>query len=599
VISVAFFVLALAQTPPPRQSPPAVSESVVVTATVAPIDGSRAGRTVATISREDLEQLGLRSVIDALRFVPGVDVRARGPRDVQTDFSIRGATFGQSLVLVDGLRLNDSQSGHHNGDVPAGWLGLDRIEVAAGAASAVYGADALAGAINFISRRDRHAAASIAAGQFGTVDVQASAAGHGLPANWMTTGWASRSGGFRADRDFAQGGAVVRGPAGHGVRVDLRHERNKFGADQFYGNSPSFEWTDQTVAAVSHARATTTWHSDVRAFIRHHADHFRWDIFRPGFAENRHTTNAVQVDAVVDRVVGSGAHLSAGATASGDRVRSSNLGDHRYAHAGAFGEWQSALGSRAALQIGARWDGYSGVSGRDGDGRGFGSAFSPSAAIAWSATSSLTLRASAAHAFRVPTFTELNYHDPANLGTPDLEPEHGWSIDTGAVWRRAGWSIDVSPFARWDENVIDWVRTSTADLWRSTNVRDVRTIGIDAGASRRWRGALVRASYTGIAVDAPQLDRLSKYVLEYARHSVGLAVATPLAAGVRAAIRLDYRNRLDGQSYVLAGLQVSRRVGRLDAFVDATNLFDETYHEVAGVPMPGRWIMAGFSLQSR
>ena len=78
------------------------------------------------------------------------------PFDVQTDFSIRGATFGQSLVLIDGLRLNDSQSGHHNGDIPAMLAGIDRIEIATGPGSAAHGADALGGTINVITRRDAH-----------------------------------------------------------------------------------------------------------------------------------------------------------------------------------------------------------------------------------------------------------------------------------------------------------------------------------------------------------------------------------------------------------------------------------------------------------
>ena len=79
--------------------------------------------------------------------MPGLDPRARGPRDVQTDFSVRGATFGQSLVLVDGFRLNNSQSGHHNGEIPVPLGAVDRIEVVYGAASAVHGADALGGTI--------------------------------------------------------------------------------------------------------------------------------------------------------------------------------------------------------------------------------------------------------------------------------------------------------------------------------------------------------------------------------------------------------------------------------------------------------------------
>ncbi|MBK9241318.1 MAG: TonB-dependent receptor [Acidobacteria bacterium] len=96
-----------------------MTAEVVVTATASPAPTAGVGRTVTVLTRADLERLGMTSIIDSLRLVAGVDPKARGGRDVQTDFSLRGATFGQSLVLIDGVRLNDSQSGHHNGEIPA------------------------------------------------------------------------------------------------------------------------------------------------------------------------------------------------------------------------------------------------------------------------------------------------------------------------------------------------------------------------------------------------------------------------------------------------------------------------------------------------
>src|SRR5690606_28195220 len=91
-------------------------QTVVVTAAATPIDLASANRTLTVITREQIEALPAYSVPDVLRLVSSVDVRARGDRGVQTDFAVRGATFGQMLVLVDGVRLNDQQSGHHNGD---------------------------------------------------------------------------------------------------------------------------------------------------------------------------------------------------------------------------------------------------------------------------------------------------------------------------------------------------------------------------------------------------------------------------------------------------------------------------------------------------
>ena len=118
-----------AQTPAP--APPAlprISQDVFVSATVSELDGAPP-RTTAVVTRDELQKLGVTSVIEGLRLIPGLDPRARGPREVQTDLSIRGATFGQSLVLVDGFRLNDSQSGHHNAEIPVPAGAIDRIEV--------------------------------------------------------------------------------------------------------------------------------------------------------------------------------------------------------------------------------------------------------------------------------------------------------------------------------------------------------------------------------------------------------------------------------------------------------------------------------------
>src|SRR5262245_13965494 len=303
------FVTNGTQQPAPSTSAPKVVERVVVTASVAPTPADGVSRTVTVVTRADLERLGLSSLIDGLRLVPGLDPRARGPQDAQTDFSVRGATFGQTLMLVDGMRVNDSQSGHHNGELPIALAALDRIEIVTGGSSAVHGADALGGVVNLISRRDTHALATVSAGQHGTVAGQASVSGFKVPKDWTVTGWAARSGGFMFDRDYKQGGAAVRGPLASNLLLDVRHQRKAFGANGFYGNSPSFEWTDQTIVALTSRRVTGPWVTEVRGSGRNHGDHFRWDIFRPGFAENTHRTYAGEAAVTAVRDFSAGRRL--------------------------------------------------------------------------------------------------------------------------------------------------------------------------------------------------------------------------------------------------------------------------------------------------
>lgn len=568
-------------------APPVVTETVVVTASVAPEAPDKVARTVHVLTGRDLDLMGVRSIIDALRLVPDVDPHARGPMDVQTDFSIRGSTFGQNLILVDGVRLNDTQSGHHDGEIPMAALGIDRLEVVSGGDSAVYGADALGGAINVISRTDAHADALFEGGQFGLVRGEASASGVGLPANWAATGWGSHSSGFTDDRQFTIGGGALRGSPRPGVIVDVRHQRRAFGAAGFYGNAPSEEWTDQTLGSATWTQTSGRWLTTVRGTVRDHGDHFIFTIDNPSLSENRHRTNSADVTANVEHDSANGTRLTVGTVAGGDWIHSTNLGDRRYGRASAYAEAIVPLAAKTTVQGGLRVDDYS----------TFGASWNPSASIATWASPHVKLRASVAHAFRVPTFTELYYHDPATLGTPTLTPEHGWTFDGGADVVSGPWTFSVSPFVRRDHDVIDFVKAQPADLFKATNVRDVTSKGAEADVQRRWRQALVRVYYAGLSIDAPAIGAISRYVLEYARHSSGGSIAAPIGHGVNVAVNVDHRHRLDGQSYDLVSAKVARTFARGEIYLSGSNLLNDSYHEVAGVAMPGRWLLVGVTLR--
>lgn len=570
------------QTPAP---PAPISEHVVVTATAAPVDTGSLGRELTLISREQLERLPIGSVEDALRLVPGVDVRARGPQGVQADVLIRGAGFGQTAVLVDGLRLNDAQSGHHNADFPLGLEGIDRIEVVAGAASATHGADAFGGAVHLISRTGKYAAATAAVGSFESARVDAAAGGG--PGGLSGELWGSRSDGFMFDRDHGLGGARVSAQPGFGVRLGAAHARKAFGANGFYGASPSKEWTDLTMATAAFGRTHETWTFDARGAYRSHGDRFRWDIARPGFAENVHRTHAADVSARADRLLTGGTRMTLGAAAGGDWIDSSNLGDHQQSRGSVFGEAQVPLGARASLQAALRLDHYS----------TFGTAASPLVSVSAWPGSRWRVRASAGRAFRAPTYTERFYSDPAHLASADLEAEDGWTFDAGADVYARGFVAGGTVFQRRDRNVIDWVRATAIDRWQTTNVHDVATSGFDLHGTRHFARGFARVTYALLDTDAPSHTLLSKYVLDYTRHAIGAQAVADLGRGISLAVRVDHRRRSDAQRYTLADVKTSARFGRALVFIEGFNLLDEDYTEVAGVAMPGRSAAVGISVR--
>jgi iron complex outermembrane receptor protein len=565
----------------PAQLPPRISHDVVVSAATQPVPLDTLARPVFVLTREQIAMLPAFSIAELLRLSAAVEARARGGFGTQTDFAVRGGGFGQVVVMVDGVRLNDSQSGHHNGDIPVAIDRIDRIEIVRGTGSSLFGADAVTGTINIITGAPA-TRATLSGGEYGLVRGAASTTVARLGRPVALDGWVTRSAGFMPDRELLTGGLALSTAFTPQRRLAVSHLRNAFGANGFYGASPSKEWTDQTLVSFADRVGTATRHVATRAAYRTHGDHFLWDIARPGFAENRHRTHAVTA-ATTFRTGGERNWASAGVEGGVDTIRSNNLSDHTIQHVAALLEVQRGIGRRATLYPGLRYDAYS----------VFGDNWSPSLAGVVALSRSLRVRASAGRAFRVPTFTERFYRDPAHLARSALVPEHAWGFDGGLDWTHEGWVVGLTPFARRETDVIDWVRSSAQELWRTANIRRVETNGIEASAGRSWRAGFVRAEYSWLDSSAPALTQLSKYVADYARHSLAVGAGTQLGPRTSVGFRSDCKRKIDGRGYCGADLRASRRVGRVELLFDATNLFDVRYQEVPGVDMPPRTLSAG------
>ena len=211
-------------------------------------------RTVVVITREEIQRLPVASIADVLAYAASVDVQSRGPFGVQSDFALRGATFGQTLVLVNGVRLNDSQTGHHNGDIPVPLDEIERIEIVMGAGSSLYGADAFGGTINVITRRSGTARElTLTAGAFGFASGDASIAGSAGGVREALAVSADRANGFETDRDFHTLDVSSQTTFGRGVQLWVSHLRKDFGAAGYYGPALSTEQTNQTLVSLDGA----------------------------------------------------------------------------------------------------------------------------------------------------------------------------------------------------------------------------------------------------------------------------------------------------------------------------------------------------------
>jgi len=594
-IGVAALAALLAARPSAAQE---YRQTVVVTAAETPVDLGTVTRAMTVITRDEIAALPVQSVADVLRLAAPIDVRARGDHGVQTDFSVRGAGFGQMLVLVDGVRLNDAQSGHHNGDIPVPLDAVERIEILYGPGSSLFGADAFGGTINVITRSgERRPSLVVQGGSFGFASGRGDAAiaRPGFVESFAAS--ADRSSGFTDDRDFQTTSVQSRTAIGDRSTFTASFLRKAFGANNFYGgNAPSREWTNQTLLALDHRLGVAAgWRVAADASYRTHGDHFVFNELNPALSDNRHRTHEVLAAVRASHPLAASGSVAIGVEGGSDWIRSTNLGDHDLQRVSAFGEWRQAFGGRVVADASMRVDRYT----------EFGASWNPAAGIGWWPTTHVKLRASTGRAFRVPTFTERFYSDPANLARPEVGPEKAWAGEGGADLVLAnGWMVQGTVFGRADRDVIDWLRQTVTDRWRTYNVRDVDTHGVDLALRKSLpRGMFAQAQYSYVKVNAAAVTQLSKYLLDYAPHSFVAALSLALPAELRVAPRLEYRHRTRStgtSDYVLLDLRVARRIGSVaDVFIDGTNLFDRRYQEILGVAMPGAAVTASLSLHGK
>src|SRR6188768_1165922 len=358
-------------------------QTVVVTAAARPVELGSVTRAMTVITRQQIEALPVHSIADVLRLASSIDVRARGERGAQTDFALRGATFGQMLMLVAGVRLNDAQSGHHNGDIPVPLDLVERIEILYGPGSSLFGADAVGGTVNIVTCRDSSEAGAIEGGSFGLIAGRAQAdVSRGDLRESLGVSF-DHSDGFMYDRDYKT--AILRSRTSLGSRsgLSVSYLWKEFGANNFYGgNAPSREWTNQTLLAMDHRFGEVSgWSIDGQASYRTHGDRFVFNQLNPALSDNRHRTHAVLVSASGSRPVADRGSLTLGLEGGGDWIRSTNLGDHETARISGYGEWRQQVGAGLQLETLLRVDHYD----------EFGTSLNPSLGAGWWATSSVRL----------------------------------------------------------------------------------------------------------------------------------------------------------------------------------------------------------------
>jgi iron complex outermembrane recepter protein len=579
-------LLAQQQTPPPVHN-----EQVVVTGTYTPIPMEESDRTVDVIHIEQSPTL-YRNAMDALQAVPAVDIRQRAP-GIQGDLSIRGSSFGQTLVLVNGLRLNDSQTAHNNLDLPFPFESIQRIEVLEGTGSTLYGADALGGAVNFLTNPPAitEVRAAATGGNFGTNGQNGSIAYlWGSFAEQLTFN-RELSTGFRPDRDYRN--LVFGSQTTYKSRLGMTDillglSDRPFGADDFYGNYPSWERTKGWFAGVTQQLGDDT---QVAFGYRRHTDQYILFRDQPSIYENNHITESWQAALRRKNKLAANMSLYYGVEGYRDTIASNNLGHHVRDRGSAYASFDVRALKRFSFNAGVREEYFTGGN----------SVFTPSLSGGYWMSSHLKLHAAVGTAYRLPTFTDLYYSDPGTRGNPNLLPEKAWSYEAGLLIAFGRQSADVVVFRRHDRNNIDYVRANPTDIWQAANIDDLHFTGVQATlhllAAANQRIDIAYAALHGAQTALRGLQ--SQYLFQYPVNSGTITWNGNMPGRLNARVRIGVLQRYARDPYPLLEAAIERRFSYVKPFIQLSNITNTGYEEIPGVPMPGRSYLAGLEFLFR
>jgi vitamin B12 transporter len=592
--TVALALLMAAGLLPSRLFPQALPHDTVrVTVGSRVVAGAAAAtRAVDVLDRAAIDALPAGTVTEALARALGVDVQARSA--AQADLSIRGSSFEQVLVLVDGVAVNDRQTGHFHLDQAVPLDAVERIEVLRGPASALYGSAAMGGVVNIVTRRGRsEVGARTRIGSFGGIAI-------GVDAGTGAGGWHlqaaadhDRSDGHRPGTDHVMTQARVAADAplaGGALAAELAWAARDFGADGFYAPFNSWEETRTLTAGVRWRGRTGAVLLEPAIAYRRHDDDFVLRREDPAFYRNVHRTGTTTAGVTARWSPGGAVRLAAGAEATGATLESATLGVRDEHRAALFAEIAAGNPAGALVTAGIRVD-------RD---EAFGTFVSPALSAGWRAARALRLRASAGAGFRGPSWTERYYRDPVNIGSADLGVERFRTVEGGIELGGAALRVDVAAFRRRADDLIDWARPAadSAAPWRTMNVARATFTGAELAAHARAGALSLVARGTVLHVEAgAAAGSVSKYALRPLTRAASLEVTAPLPGGTTAAVRAAHHRRAGSGDWQLIDLRLARPIGRAHLFLDATNVTDTRYSDIAGLPAPGRGFSVGMRLR--
>lgn len=560
----------------------------------------------------------------ALRLTPSVDVRERGGRGAQADIYVRGGSFDQTMILLNGIDFTDARTGHQSHALPVDIDCISGVELIDG----VPGVGAYAGAVNIRTAplRPTYLRFEGSGGQYGY--------GYGNLSGAVTSGRFSvfgaasyrRSDGYRHNTDFSNWNTFVRATCdgGRAGFFDLQAgwQDRDFGSNGFYAayNPDQWEHTSTALASLRWTRSVGRFSLGAAVSYRKNFDRYDW---KRGTALNRHNTDNAGGKLWADCNWAWGTTTVGGDWAF-NHIYSTNLGEPLSVPHGHYTRAKARHTGNVWVRHARSWRRFDVALSGGASLTPYGTSALWSVAGGYNPVEGLRLEAGAWQSMRLPTFTDLYYSSPAQINNLDLTPEHAVTFRLGASYTRGSWNVGLQSYYRLGRDIIDWVwyedSPESPEAWRgkwhSEQSSRLNTFGLElSGGYAVTEGFLRRVtlSYGYISNDR-NADIIAKSAMDFMRHKAAVAVEVHFLRRMSLALTGSVYDRngsytaypepgkasvtevRDYKPYFLLDGRLTWEKGWCRLYVDASNLTDTRYCDLGGIPLPGLWCTAGVVL---
>ncbi len=578
-----------------NQIPEQIDEVIISTNRIE-IPFSKDSRTITVITSEEIQKSAAPTVADLLQQVAGVDVRRRGTFGMQADLYIRGGGFDQTLLLIDGIKVEDAQTGHHTLNMALPIDVIERIEIIKGPAARVYGQNAFTGAVNIVTKKkaSEFVSVGIQGGSFEQLNAEVTTNANFETSSHLVHYSRNTSEGYRFNTDYDNQNYFLKSifnTQKQPIEMIASFSERKFGANGFYA-SPSavnqYEETQTSLVGLTTRFSKNNWKLTPRVYWRRNQDEYVFVRQDPSIYRNLHQTNKIgaEVNASYASNIGitgfgvdlAKVYLASNNLGNRDRFMSTVFVEHRF----------EFLNTKLDVTSGIAATYYS-----DFDFQVF-----PGIDVGYIISDSWKVYANAGYTYRIPTYTDLFYSDPTTLGNENLNPEEAISEELGVKFNVANFSFTAAFFNRDSDNLIDYVKENEEDLWMATNIRSLNTKGFEAYADYKFKvngfQQFLNLGYTFIDDEVKELDvNFSRYSINSLKQQVTGTLRTQFLKNLSQTIVYKYAERTAGESYTVVDASAAWQIQNFEISVIANNIFNAEYSETNLVPMPKGNVLFG------